>query len=62
VSEEELENKGVSVISAGSLAMPGARATPQAVEAVRELGVISRSHRSRPLTVELIHQADVVYR
>lgn len=61
VSEPELEKKGVSVVSAGSFAMPGSRATPQAVEAVRDLGADLSHHRSRPLTVELIHQADVIF-
>ena len=61
VSEPELERKGVSVVSAGSFAMPGSRATPQAVEAVRDLGADLSHHRSRPLTVELIHQADVIF-
>ncbi len=61
VTEPELEKKGVSVVSAGSFAMPGARATPQAVEALRGLGADLTQHRSRPLTVELIHQADVIY-
>lgn len=60
-NEQELEKRGISVISAGSFAMPGARATPQAVEALKELGIDLTSHRSRPLTVELIHQADKIY-
>jgi L-threonylcarbamoyladenylate synthase len=61
VSEAELEKKGVSVISAGSFAMPGARATPQAVEALRPMGVDLSQHRSKPLTIELIHQADMIF-
>jgi protein-tyrosine phosphatase len=61
VPEPELERKGVSVVSAGSFAMPGARATPQAVEAVRGIGADLTHHRSRPLTVELIHQADMIF-
>jgi tRNA threonylcarbamoyl adenosine modification protein (Sua5/YciO/YrdC/YwlC family) len=61
VPEPELEKKGVSVVSAGSYAMPGSRATPQAVEAVRDLGADLSHHRSRPLTVELIHQADMIF-
>jgi protein-tyrosine phosphatase len=61
VSEPELERKGISVISAGSYAMPGARATPQAVEALKDLGADLSHHRSRPLTVELIHQADMIF-
>ena len=61
LSEPELERKGISVVSAGSFALPGARATPQAVEAVKELGVDLSHHRSKPLTVELIHQADMIF-
>jgi protein-tyrosine phosphatase len=61
VPEPELERKGISVISAGSYAMPGARATPQAVEALKDLGADLSHHRSRPLTVELIHQADMIF-
>src|SRR2546423_12759862 len=41
--------------------MAGAGAKPQAVDAVRDLGVDLSRHRSKPLTVELIHQADVIY-
>jgi protein-tyrosine phosphatase len=61
VSASELENKGMSVMSAGSYAMPGAAATPQAVEALKGMGLDISRHRSRALTVELIHQADVIY-
>jgi L-threonylcarbamoyladenylate synthase len=61
VSELELEKNGISVVSAGSYALPGARATPQAVAAVKGLGADLSHHRSRPLTVELIHQADMIY-
>jgi protein-tyrosine phosphatase len=61
VSEAELEKKGVNVISAGSFAMPGARAAAAAVEALRPHGVDLSRHRSRPLSVELIHEADIVF-
>ncbi|HEX2972542.1 MAG TPA: Sua5/YciO/YrdC/YwlC family protein [Tepidisphaeraceae bacterium] len=61
VPEAELEKKGVTVLSAGSFAMPGAKATTAAVEALKPIGADLSRHRSRPLTVELIHQADVVY-
>jgi protein-tyrosine phosphatase len=60
VSEDELEQKGISVLSAGSYAMPGARAATPAIEALRGVCDLTR-HRSRPLTVELIHQADVIF-
>lgn len=61
VPEAELERKGIIVLSAGSFALPGSKATPQAVEAVRGQGADLSHHRSRPLTVELIHQADVIF-
>ncbi len=61
VSPDDLEKKGITIISAGSFAMPGSRATPQAVEAVKSLGADLTRHRSRPLTVELIHQADYIF-
>ena len=61
VAPDDLEQKGISVISAGSFAMPGTRATPQAVEAVKPLGGDLTRHRSRPLSVELIHQADAIF-
>jgi L-threonylcarbamoyladenylate synthase len=61
LTEPELERSGYSVLSAGSFALPGARATPQAVQALRDMGADLSHHRSRPLTVELIHQADRIY-
>ena len=61
VAPDDLEQKGVSVISAGSFAMPGTRAAVPAVEAVKPFGGDLTKHRSRPLSVELIHQADVIF-
>ncbi len=61
VTEHELEKKGITVLSAGTFAMPGSRATPQGVEAVKAFGADLSAHRSQPLTVELIHQADLIY-
>jgi len=61
VAPDDLEQKGISIISAGSFAMPGARAAAQAVEAVKPMGGDLTKHRSRPLSVELIHQADLVF-
>jgi protein-tyrosine phosphatase len=60
VTEDELEQKGIIVLSAGSFAMPGTRAAAPAIEALKGVSDLTR-HRSRPLTVELIHQADVIF-
>jgi L-threonylcarbamoyladenylate synthase len=61
VNPDDLEKKGISVISAGSFALPGARAAAPAVEALKAMGADLSKHRSRPLSVELIHQADAIY-
>jgi len=61
VPEDELEKKGVAVVSAGAMAMPGSRAAPAAVDVVREMGGDLTRHRSRMLSVELIHQADMIF-
>lgn len=61
VEERELEGRGIEVLSAGTMAMGGSRATPQGVEAVQSLGCDLSRHRSRPLTIELIQQADAIY-
>lgn len=60
VSQAELSDRGYDIASAGTMAMPGMRATPQAADAVAELGGELASHRSQPLTVELINHADVI--
>ncbi|HEY0008650.1 MAG TPA: Sua5/YciO/YrdC/YwlC family protein, partial [Tepidisphaeraceae bacterium] len=61
VSESQLEQQGYEVVSAGVYAMPGTRATPQAVEAVRSMDADLSRHRSQPLTRELVNQADTIY-
>lgn len=58
---DDLEEKGINILSAGAMALPGNRATPEAVEAVRQFGADLSKHRSRMLTVDLIHQADVIF-
>lgn len=61
IPASELERHGITVLSAGTQALPGARATPQAIVALSDMGVDLTEHRSRPLTVDMIHQADVIY-
>jgi protein-tyrosine phosphatase len=58
---DELEKKGINIISAGSYAMGGAPAAIHAVQVLRDQGADLSRHRSKPLTVELIHQADKIY-
>lgn len=61
IEENQLEQKGISVVSAGVFALSGTRATPQAVEAVKTFGADLLRHRSQPLTPELIHSADLIF-
>jgi protein-tyrosine phosphatase len=58
---EDLETSGLRVTSAGILAAGGMPANEEAVAAMAKQGIDLTSHRSRPLTLELIHEADVIY-
>ncbi len=55
------EQKGYKVISAGTMAYYGAPATNEAVLACEKMGIDIGNHKSQPLTVELIKQADYIY-
>ena len=61
VPPDQIEKLGYTVLSAGTFAMPGLRATPQGVDAVAALGADLKSHRSRPVVPELAHQADQIF-
>ncbi len=61
VPESQLDARGIAVVSAGVFALPGTRATPQAVEAVQDMGADLGRHRSQPLTPELLNAADAVF-
>jgi protein-tyrosine phosphatase len=58
---EELPQRGFQVLSAGLAAMIGAEASPEAVETARELGADLSSHRSQPLTADLLARADYLF-
>ncbi len=55
---EELAQEGFLVRSAGMSTFSGDRATPEAIEIARELGIGLQSHQSQPVTRELVFQAD----
>jgi protein-tyrosine phosphatase len=57
---EELPRRGFIVLSAGIAAMMGGGAAAEAVEAARELGADLEGHSSRPLTADLVAQADLL--
>jgi protein-tyrosine phosphatase len=60
-SDAELEERGYHVESAGVSAFAGASPSPQGVEALRARNIDISSHRSRPLTLELVHRADYIF-
>jgi tRNA threonylcarbamoyl adenosine modification protein (Sua5/YciO/YrdC/YwlC family) len=58
---DELEDRGVLVMSAGVAALLGGRAAHEAVEAMEELGLDLRAHETQPLTEPLVRHADMIY-
>jgi protein-tyrosine phosphatase len=61
VQPSQLEQAGYIIRSAGTMALHGAPATPNAIEAVRALGADLSGHRSQPLTPELAQNADRIF-
>jgi protein-tyrosine phosphatase len=59
-SVEALPERGFIVLSAGLAAMMGGGAAPEAALAAQELGADLSGHASRPLTADLVAQADHV--
>jgi protein-tyrosine phosphatase len=57
---DELEDRGISVFSAGIAAMPGSPATGQAVEVMEKIGIDITGHSSQPITGRLAQYADVI--
>lgn len=55
---EQLEQRGVIVMSAGIAAMNGGRPSPEAVDVMKEFNLDLSNHASQPLTDQMIRQAD----
>lgn len=60
ISVASLEDKGVTVMSAGIAAMPGAPAADQAIDVMRQVGVDISRHQSQPITGRLAKFADLI--
>jgi protein-tyrosine-phosphatase len=58
---EELEDRGVIVVSAGIAAMAAGEATPEAVRAMAALGLDLSGHETQPLSEPLVRHADLIY-
>lgn len=61
ISIDDLDTAGIRVISAGASAAPGFPASREAVQVLHAHGIDLSKHRSRMLTVEMVHEADVIY-
>ncbi|MCE5267575.1 MAG: threonylcarbamoyl-AMP synthase [Planctomycetaceae bacterium] len=58
---DHLEEHGVIVTSAGTVAMLGGRAANEAIQCMDEIGVELRDHETQPLTEPLVRHADMIY-
>ena len=61
VKPQKLDETHHQVLSAGAFAMGGANMTPEAAEALGQLGVRVGAHAARALSVEMINEADAIY-
>jgi protein-tyrosine phosphatase len=59
-SEEELDERGIVVMSAGIAAAPGCPPAPEAVQVMREQGLDLSRHEAQPLTEQLVRHADLI--
>jgi protein-tyrosine phosphatase len=57
---DQLEDRGVAVISAGIAAAPGCPPTSEASQVMRERGLDLSRHEAQPLTDQLVRHADVI--
>jgi protein-tyrosine phosphatase len=61
VGDGEIEAQGYRILSAGTGAAAGSRASDEAVAALKENGIDAEDHRSRPVTRALVEDADRIY-
>jgi protein-tyrosine phosphatase len=57
----ELDERGLIVMSAGLSAIPGSRPSPEAVAVMNHMGLPMNDHESRLLTDQLVRHADVIW-
>ncbi len=57
---EELDDRGIVIMSAGISAPPGARSAAEAIQAMKERGLDLAQHESQPLSERIVRFADVI--
>jgi len=60
IPPQELEASGLTVVSAGIGAAAGAPPSQEAIQQMRQEGIDLSSHLSRPVTADLVHEADLI--
>lgn len=58
---DDLQDRGVMVLSAGIAANLGSAASSEGVEVLKPLGIDLSAHESQPVTEQLIRHADVIW-
>lgn len=61
IGMEELEDRGILVLSAGIAGMMGGKASAEAVEVMKEYRLDLSGHETQPLTEPLVRNADLIY-
>jgi protein-tyrosine phosphatase len=61
VGDGELEENGIRVLSAGTLAPPGVQASARASSVAEEIGITIGEHPSERLTEQMGREADVIF-
>jgi tRNA threonylcarbamoyl adenosine modification protein (Sua5/YciO/YrdC/YwlC family) len=60
-NQTDLAHRGYTVESAGTGAYSGSPASPAAVDALSDMGLDISTHRSQPLTLDLVNRADYIF-
>ncbi len=60
-SIQDLEHRGVVIISAGSSAMDGSPAAHEAIEVMRQRGLDLSGHSAQPVSERLVRDADMIF-
>jgi tRNA threonylcarbamoyl adenosine modification protein (Sua5/YciO/YrdC/YwlC family) len=58
---DQVEDRGVIVASAGTSAVAGGHASPEAVDVLAKMGLDLSAHETQPVSDSLVRQADVIY-
>ena len=61
LSEEEISGRGYKVMSAGTAAVLGGRASLPAISVMKEYGLDISGHRAQPVTDKVVEEADEIY-